>query len=120
MTVQSIHLATLSDRNRLRTLCDQRKGRRKCRAFVHSIAVSRNRAAMKLDEMSNDCQPQSQPTKTPSRGTIGLTKSIEHTWQKLRINTLPGVFHRNARIRSVLVETYGDLTSVWSEFHCIR
>src|SRR5262249_19016721 len=106
--------------HRLSTICQQRKCCRESRALVYTIALRRDCATMQLDQVSHDCQSEPQAAEPPRRRTVSLTKSIEDSRQKLRIDSLAGIFHRHARVRSVLLHTHTNLPAVRGELHCVR
>src|SRR5690349_18184873 len=99
---------------------EQRKRGRESRALVYAATLRRNSAAVKLNEMSHNRETESKPAETPRRGTISLTKAIEHTRQKLSIDSLTRVFHRHTRVRSLLVDAHRDLSALRCKLHRIR
>src|ERR1043165_9713516 len=70
--------------------------------------------------MPDDREAESQPAKTSRRRTVSLTKAIEYARQKLRIDSLTRVLHGHTRVRSVLVDTHRDLSTMRRELHRIR
>src|SRR5690349_7499116 len=81
---------------------EQRKPRRESRALAGAVAFSRDSAAVKFDKMTHDRKPESESAETTRRRTVSLSKTIEHARQKLRIDSLPGVFYGDFRLRSFL------------------
>src|ERR1044072_5770600 len=110
-------LLTMSDCNRLSSISKQWKRRREGCAFAYAVTLGRNRSAVKLDEMSNDREAETQPAKAPRRGTICLTKTIENARQKIRLYSLPRVGHAHTCVSAIAVDAHKDLSAVRCEFH---
>src|SRR6185369_5515899 len=102
MTVRS-WLFTLSDCNRLSPISQEGKRRSESGTHLNAITVRRNCSTVKLNEVSNNCQTQTQSTKTPRRGTVCLTKSIENARQELSVDSLTRIAHAHKCIGSVAV-----------------
>src|SRR5215213_1654663 len=119
MTIGRADLGYISHR-RFQSICQERKCRDESRAFVHSVALRGNGAAVKLHEVAHDGEAESQSAKASRRGTISLAKSIKYARQKLRIDSLARVFHRHTHVRSVLIDAQINFSSIRSELHRIR
>src|SRR5919107_353824 len=81
---------------RLTNLHAERQFDRERGAEAQSRALRRHGAAMHLDDVSHDCEAETQATMHPCSGAVSLPEPIENMTEELRLDALPAVCHADS------------------------
>src|SRR2546423_15700968 len=105
---------------RVAALAQQRQGDCESRAATFALAFGTHRAAMHLDNMTDDGQSQAQPAVRSCAGRIGLPKVLERKWQELAAHALSAITDNDPRAVVVAFESNLDAPARWCELDGVR
>ena len=75
---------------------------------------------MQFDKVAHDGQTQAESAMLSGCSRFRLSKTIEDIWQKVRVNTFPGVAHADFDVRIDPFEPDLDSAAAWRELDRIR
>jgi hypothetical protein len=75
---------------------------------------------MYFDQVTNDCQSQSEASVRPGARSIGLTEAVKYSWQKVTLDPFAGITHCDQCMRTGAVQLDLHRAVSGSELHGIR
>src|SRR5437870_4447990 len=87
------------------------------RALTNASAAGRHRPAMKLDETTNNREPDPQSSERTVRRTLSLPEHLEDVWKERGADAAPRVGHGENDIRALTVHVGANLTAGWRVLH---
>src|SRR6185369_9069137 len=82
-------------------------------------AFSADRSAVKLNQVTNDCQPEAEPAVLPGSRAIGLAEALKYMGQKITLDAFTGISHRDRYMSFVALQLDLDRAISRGEFHRI-
>src|ERR671926_319942 len=79
--------------------CMQRQADRESRAAPRACALSLDRAAVQLDQLTHDGETETETAVHARHARIGLAEAVEDVRQKLRCDAFAGVRDHDAYVR---------------------
>src|SRR6185503_13072711 len=94
----------------------KRQAHREGGTMAETTAVRFDRSAMQLDQVSDDGEPQPEPTFGARARRIRLTKALEDVRQERRIDAATAVAHADLRLRLRGLDPHLDAAVLGREF----
>jgi hypothetical protein len=91
----------------------------KCGSAFFAVAAGFHRPTVVFYDMFDDKKAQPQPTEFSPSTAIGLSETVEAVREQARLNTLPIIADRDARLRLFAIQHELHASTRGREFHCI-
>src|SRR5690349_22387633 len=88
--------------------------------MIFARTVSHHGAAMQLNEMSHDCEPESETAVSPRRRSVSLPETIEDVRQKVGLDPDARVVHCDLNMRINALQRDLDRPALARKLHAIR